>query len=137
MRFRQSIALVVALAALEGCLAVAANARRADPHAADWRATLSHDASRFPAIARSAEARVSGRPLYFQVAFVAGAIGGKHDPLVCPVARRDPHDFVRAARRQIFRHRADYAYVRSRGWTVGSVLTTYRQGILFGCSSSG
>jgi hypothetical protein len=134
-RTRRLSSLFLALALLGACLAGAAGASRGgDASPQRWQNVLSRDVVRFPAIGPIADAQVSAKPLYFQIAYVAGAIGGWGEPDVCPLLTQDPRGFDRAARHEIFRSRADYSYVQSQGWTVDSVLATYRDGVRFGCA---
>jgi len=132
---RRFSVLFVATALLAAGTAGSALARFADdPFSARWQSLLSRDDVRFPAIGPLADAQVSAEPLYFQIAYVAGAIGGWGEPDVCPLLHQDPRGFDRAARDELFKSPADYSYIESRGWSVGSVLAAYRNGVLFGCS---
>jgi len=126
--------LCLTTALLAGGPLVPARASRNAVPRQRWQQLLSRDDLRFPAIGPIADARVSSEPLYFQIAYVAGAIGGFREPDVCPLLHRDPGGFDRAARHEIFRSPADYSYIESQGWSVGSILATYRSGVLFGCS---
>jgi len=109
--------------------------RQDDPRAAQWQARVSQDEVRYPGIAPAADAQVSGLPLYLQVVFVSGAIGGHADQAACVLVRQDPRGFARAARGELLPGPADYAYIHSQGFTRHGVVTLYRNGVLFGCSS--
>jgi hypothetical protein len=109
--------------------------RQDDPPAALWRAQLSQDEAQYPAIAPAADAQVSGLPLYLQLVFVSGAIGGRADQTACLLARSDPHAFRAAARRVLLRTPADWAYIHSQGLTGRDIVTLYRNGVLFGCNA--
>jgi hypothetical protein len=131
---RLDLLLLATILVVASLAATALGSRGGDAPPQRWQSVLSRDDLRFPAIGPIADAQVSAEPLYFQIAYVAGAIGGWDEPDVCPLLHRDPHGFDRAARDEIFRSRADYSYVRSQGWSVDSVLATYREGVRFGCS---
>jgi hypothetical protein len=143
-RTRRLSSLLLATAVLVACTAVlvacvagtAAGSRGSDASPQRWQQVLSRDDVRFPAIGPIADAQVSAKPLYLQIAYVAGAIGGWGEPDVCPLLDRDPRGFDRAASHEIFKSPADYHYIQAHGWSVSSVLATYREGVRFGCSHS-
>jgi hypothetical protein len=104
-----------------------------DPLRATWLAALHADLKKYPAITRAALIRVQRKPLFIQVIYVSGAIGGRYSRNLCTIAEVDPAGFNVSARRVIFRTTNDYRYVRSQGFSVNYVLLMYRRGYIFGC----
>ena len=103
-----------------------------DPRAATWRRTLVQDAHRHPRVTRAALAHAKGGPLFLQVMYVAGAIMGAGNHGVCTLAQVDAQGFDTSTR-GAFINSANSAYIKSQGWSVQQVLTTYRDGVVFGC----
>jgi hypothetical protein len=124
-----ALALLAALGA--GVGAAAGGREGAGP---GWARLLAQEEARFPAIAPLAATQVTSRPLYLEVAYVAGAIGGWGERQVCPLLDRDPHGFLLAARHVLFARHAAYAYARARRWRPAEVVGAYRDGVAFGCS---
>jgi hypothetical protein len=104
-----------------------------DPRAATWRRTLVQDRHNHPRITRAALAHAKGGPLFLQVMYVAGAILGARNHGICTLAKVDALGFDTSTR-GAFINSANSAYIRSQGWTVQQVLTTYRDGTVFGCN---
>ena len=147
MKVRVRLVALATTAAVAVASPIAAGARPAS-HAVvaatrDDVATLMHfalqrDLRLHPRVTRAALARVKSRPLFFQLMYVSGAIGSTTPPPaarreMCTVAKSDPARFDAATRKIVFLAPSDYAYVQSKGWSVSSVVTTYRQGVVFGC----
>ena len=125
-----ALATVIVLA---GTIALP-SALAGDPLVPILKRSLQQDIQRYPRVTRAALAQVLGRPLFFQVVYVSGAIGSAYVQSGCTLAEVDPTGFDRVAQRTLFKRAADYQYVRSHGWSVQSVLKTYRHGIVFGCN---
>jgi hypothetical protein len=64
--------------------------------------------------------------------YVAGAILGARNHGVCTVAQVDARGFD-ASTYAAFINAKNSAYIKSQGWSVQQVLTTYRDGVVFGC----
>ena len=136
MLFRRLVVSAMAVTVFAvGPVGAAMALRQDDPRGAQWQAQLSQDAAQYPAIAAAADAQVSRLPLYLQLVFVSGAIGGRADQTACLLARSDPQGFRAAARRALLPTRADWAYIHSQGLTGRGIVTLYRNGVLFGCSA--
>jgi hypothetical protein len=117
--------------------AVAATAN--DPAETTLRLALQSYLRIHPRVTRAALARVKSRPLYFQMIYVSGAIGVTSSAAkpgqrreMCNLVKGDPTRFDAVARAAIFTP-SELSYIQSKGWSVSSVVRTYRQGVIFGC----
>ena len=104
-----------------------------DPRAATWRRALVQDAHRHPRVTHAALAHTKRGPLFLQVMYVAGAILGAGNHGICTIAKVDASGFDASAKKA-FINSTNSAYIRSQGWSVQQVLTTYRDGVVFGCN---
>jgi hypothetical protein len=127
-----SVIVAATMALVVTQAAVPAVAKAKDPRAASWRRALVQDVHRHPRIARAAIAHVKGGPLFLQVMYVAGAILGHSNHGTCTLAQVDARGFD-ASTHQAFINPTNSAYFKSQGLSVQQVLTTYRDGVVFGC----
>ena len=143
---RVPIVALATAAAIAVASPVAAGARPAS-HAAvaatrddngNLQLFLQRELEKHPRVMRAALARVKSRPLFFQYMYVSGAIAvtsAASPPAVrremCSLVKIDPAKLAAAVRTTL--RPSELAYIQSKGWSVSSVVTTYQQGVVFGC----
>ena len=107
--------------------------------AEDWRAVEKSYSRYYPRFMKIALPRVPYRNPMLRVMYLAGGVGmyygNREDLSTCRIIRQDPRLAEKVAADQFFKSPADYREAREAHVTKAQVVTAYRRGVLFGCST--